>query len=111
MALESDAEIKEIQGRSGYSNVVANNEDISGGKEHTIGNVPSFSLWLSVGGAIDITVEGSPDGGQTWYTLPESKIVFSGAGDDVKHISYHMDRIRLTGSNATAVTAQIREVM
>lgn len=111
MAVETNTQVDEIAGRKGYENRVADAEDISGGVEHAIGNVPAFSLWLSVGGAIDITVEASPDGGATWYELPESQITFSGAADDVKHISYNMNRIRLTGSDATAVTAQIREVM
>ena len=112
MALESDAEIKEIQGRKGYSNdVVKPAADISTGVEHVVGNVPSFTIYLSASAAINVAVEVSPNGGTDWYELPESPVKFTAAGDDAVHVSYNCDRVRLTGSTIDPVKAQIREVM
>lgn len=112
MALNSDAQIKEIQGRKGYANDVTDGlEDTSGGVEHVVGNVPSFTVWLKTGGAVNVDIELSPDGGTTWYMLPESPVKFSGADDNAVHISYNCNRIRLTGSDATGVQAQVREVL
>lgn len=86
-------------------------EDISGGVETEVGNVSTFTLYLSVGAAVDVKVEASPDGGDTWYLLPESPVKFASKGDDAVHLQYNMNRIRLTGSNTSSVEAQIREVV
>ena len=112
MALDSDAEIKEIQGRKGYTNALTNGqEDLSGGVEHVIGNVPAVTVYLSAAGSVSVKFEASPDGGTTWFTLPESPVEFTGAGDDVIHIKYNLDRLRLTATNTTGVQAVVREVM
>lgn len=84
--------------------------DISGGVTAELSNYSRWTLYIHVAGAIDITVELSPDGGSTWYEIPESALSYSAAADDVLEMGYDATRIRLTGSNATNVTAQVRGV-
>jgi len=94
----------------GETITIANNEDISAGKTAALKNFKRWTLYLKTAGAIDITIELSPDGGTTWYKAPESPISFSAAGDDVVEMGYDCTHIKLTGSNTTDVTAQIRGV-
>jgi len=89
---------------------IASTEDISGGVTGSLSNFDRWTLYINVAGAIDITVELSPDGGTTWYEIPESALSYSAAADDVLEMGYDATRIRLTGSNATNVTAQVRGV-
>jgi len=84
--------------------------DISGGVTAELSNYKRWTLYLKAADAIDITVELSPDEGNTWYEVPESPVSFSGAGDRVIEMGYDATHIRLTGSNTTRVTAQIRGV-
>jgi len=86
-------------------------EDISGSVETEVGDVSSFTLYLGTEGAVDVEVALSPDGGKTWYVTPESPVQFAEAGADIIHIEYNASNIRLTGSNGTAVEAQIREMV
>jgi len=81
--------------------------DISGGVTASLRNYDSWTLYTHVAGAIDITVELSPDNGDTWYEIPESPLSYSEATDDVNVIDYNGTDIRLTGSNTTDVTADI----
>jgi len=112
MALESDATIEEIQGRKGYQNTVTDGEeDISGGVEHVVGNVPAFTVYIHATATINVSIELSPDGGTNWYTLDESPVEMSAAGDTAVHIKYNATHIRLTGSTGDPVKVQIREVM
>jgi len=89
---------------------IADAEDISGGVEAELSNYDRWTLYVHVAGAIDITVELSPDGGTTWYEIDESPYSYGGVTDDTEEFGYDADRIRLTGSNATNVTAQVRGV-
>jgi len=89
---------------------VASAEDISGGVTAELSNYNRWTLFIHVAGAIDVTVELSPDGGDTWYESPESPLSYSGTGDDAVEFGYDATDIRLTGSNATNITAQIRGV-
>jgi len=89
---------------------IANAEDISAGVTASLANFDRWTLLLNAAGAIDITVEISPDGGTTWYEIPESPLSFSGAGDKTEELGYDATNIRLTGSNATNVTSQVRGV-
>jgi len=84
-------------------------EDISGGVESDLYNYRWWTLYLSVAGAIDVTVELSPDG-TDWYEIPESPLSYSESGDDVLEVGYDANKIRLTGSNATDVTSQVKGV-
>lgn len=94
----------------GETVVVAREQDISGGVEASLKNYRRWTLYLKTGGAVDITIELSPDGGETWFTIPESPVSFSAAGDDVIEMGYDATNIRLTGSNSTSVTALIRGI-
>lgn len=112
MALESDANVEEIQGRKGTTRDLTDGaEDLQTGREKVVGNVPEFTIYLSADGAVEVSVHLSPDGGSTWYEAPESPVKFAAAGDEMVHIKYNCDRVRLTTNNATGVQAQVREVM
>lgn len=70
----------------------------------------SRTLFLNTAGAIDITVELSPDGGSNFYEIDESPIEINSATDRTVEFGYDFDRIKLTGSNTTDVLAQIFRV-
>jgi len=108
-----DAAISKLKSRTGgRRELTTGPEDISGGVEQAIGNVPAATLYLAASGAVEVTVEFSPDAGKTWYEpTAESPVAFNAAGEDIVHIEYHATDIRLTGSNGTAVEAQVREVV
>jgi len=84
--------------------------DISGGVTAELSNYSRWTLYIHVAGAIDITVELSPDGGSTWYEIPESALSYGGATDDALSLGYDATHIRLTGSNTTSTTAQVRGI-
>jgi len=103
----------EFTGRTaGTAGLTSGQEDISGGVEAKVGNVDSVTIFLETAGAVNVTVEFSPDGGSNWYEpADESPVEFSGDSTDIVHVDYNVDRVRLTGSDATGVKAQIREVV
>lgn len=113
MSLDTETEIRDIKGRSGNSSDVTNGqEDISVQKTSPVGNVSSFTVFLDAAGAVDVTIELSPDGGSTWYEpRKESPVSFSGANEEIVQVEYNATDIRVTGSDTTAVEVQIREVV
>ncbi len=112
MVVNTTSEETSITERASGVGQLADAADISGdGVEARTSASESTTLFLSVEGAVDVTVEVSPDGGETWYVLPESPAAFDAAGDDAIKIAYDFNRIRLSASDGTAVTAQIREVV
>lgn len=111
MTVNTRSETTNISDRSGGQAKLADAENISTGATAETANTASTTLYLHVEGAVDITVEASPDGGETWYVLPESPVQFTAAGDNAVQFGYDFNRIRVTGSNSTAVTAQLREVV
>jgi len=94
----------------GETITICTNADTSGGVTASLKNFKRWTLYLKVSAAMDITIELSPDGGTTWYEIPESPISFSAAGDDVLEVGYDATHIKLTGSTTDTVTAQIRGV-
>lgn len=94
---------------AGETLTICTTADISGGVSQELNNYNRLTLYLKTGGAIDVTLELSADG-STWYEPSESPISFAGAGDDVLELGYDATDIRLTGSNATLVTGQIKGV-
>jgi len=112
MPIRGIADIQELKGRLGRSSELTDGpEDISGGTERELNDVTSTTLYLHAEGAVSITVEGSPDSGDTWYVFSESPISFESAGDKMIHWPYNLDRLRLSANNGTAVRAQVREVV
>lgn len=93
------------------TNIQSPAADISGGVTASPRTNRDHTLYLNTAGAVDVTVELSPDSGDHWYEIAESPITISSATDDVTHIGYSFDTIRLTGSNATNVLAQMHQVM
>jgi hypothetical protein len=89
---------------------ICKDADISGGIVAALEPFRRFTIFLKVTAAIDITVELSPDNQTTWFTIPESPISFTAAGDDVLEVGYDATHIRLTGSTTAAVTAIVRGV-
>lgn len=112
MPVESTTEIENITGRDGrLRELQPEPGDISGGVAATVGDVSSLTLYLAASGAVQVTVEASADGGETYFTLPESPVSFAEAGDDAILINYDMNKIRLTASDGTNVQAILREVV
>ena len=109
MALEGDVSITGLA-RAEKNPQLADAENVSTGVETTFESTAAkIVLFLDVAGAIDITVELTPDSGSTWFepndgALPLS---FSSADDDVVVLNYSATGIRITGSNGTAVTAEV----
>jgi len=99
----------ELGEKAGDYLVVADAEDISAGIEQELKDCSKLTFYVHVDGAIDITVEMSPDGGGHWFEIPESPLSYGGAGDDVLEVGYSGDRLRITGSNTTATTFMVRE--
>lgn len=108
-----DGIIETIQGRNGEEKELTDgSQDISSGVEREVADVTAFTIFIQAAGAVDVTVEFSPDGGTTWYEpKKESPVSFSGANTDLVHVDYNATNVRLTGSDATGVNAQIREVV
>jgi len=96
---------------AGESGLTDGAEDITGSVEAEVDDVSAFTLFLGAQGAVDVEVELSPDDGSTWYEAPESPVSFGEGGAEVVHIRYNVTNIRLTGSDATPVEAQVREVV
>jgi len=92
---------------SGETVNICDSEDISGGVTASLSNYDGWTLYTHVAGAIDITVEISPDNTDTWYEIPESPLSYSEETDDANVIDYDGTDIRLTGSNDTDVTADV----
>lgn len=117
MVVETTSEETNITERASGTGQLADAEDISGGKTARTSATESTTLYLSVAAAVDVTVEASPDGGSTWYTLPESPLKLDAPGADADtndtavKFGYDFDRLRLSASNGTAITAQLREVV
>ena len=112
MGIDTFGSVEQIKSRATRDRQLANGEDISTGVTATIGNVSKFSLFIETAGAVNITIEFSPDGGSNWYTVQsDSPLEYGGAVTDSIEIGIAADKIRLTGSNTTNVTAQLYEVV
>jgi hypothetical protein len=94
--------------RNASTLTIATNDDISGGVTQALENYSAYSLYLTTAGAVDVTVELSPDSESNYMEPSESPIVFNAAGDEIIEIAHPATHIRLTGSNATQVTAVVR---
>jgi len=86
------------------------NGDISGGVEADLPPATKWTLFLHVNGAIDVSIYLSPDG-VDWFEIPESPRSFASAGDDVIEVGYTARKVKLVGSNTTAVLAKIHYVV
>lgn len=111
MVLSTESERTNLSGRGAGETALANGDDLTGGVEAAIADVQSFTVYLSVDGAVNVDVRASPDGGDSWYSLPEGPVRFESAGDEAIHVRYNMTDLKLVASNDTAVTAQIRQVV
>jgi len=111
MVLDTNSERTNISGRASGDSMLADSEDITGGVTAAIADVQSFTVYVAADGEVDIEVAASPDGGQSWYVLPESPLRFAAAGEEAIHVRYNMTHLRLDASNETDVTAQVRQVV
>lgn len=112
MTVKTSSERTNLSDRAGGSAKLADAADLTNGVVAKSANVESTTLYLSVSGAVNVTVEVSPDGGETWYVLPESPVSFDGENDTTIDIAYNHNRLRLTSTDgAVDVTAQVREVV
>lgn len=90
-------------------------QDISGGVTAELatdgGDSENATIFLETQGAVDVTIEFSPDNGDTWREpADESPVSFGSAGQDIVHVEYAATDVRLTGSNATGVDVDVRMV-
>jgi len=112
MTVNTNSQRTNISDREGGSALLADAANLSAGVTAKTSDVDSATLYLSVDGAVEVEVEASPDGGETWFVLPESPVKFSGTDDDAVHLLYNFNRLRLTSDDAAvAVTAALREVV
>ena len=111
MGLDAEVEKIKARGASGTS-LTDGAEDISEGVEATLstgtGAASSATLFIKTEGAIELTIEFSPDGSVWYEPTAESPIVFDGADEDVAFIEYDAAAIRVTGSTTTAVNLDLR---
>ena len=118
MTVNTNSERTNISDREGGSALLADAANLSAGVTAKTSDVDSATLYLSVDGAVEVEVEASPDGGETWFVLPESPLDLAAPADgedtrdDAVVFRYDFNRLRLTSSDAgVAVTAAIREVV
>jgi len=112
MPTETVGDVEKIQGRATLERGLTDGaEDISTGTASELGDTSSWTLYLGAEGAVDVEVSLSPDGGETWYVAPESPVSFSEADADIIKMGYDATAVRIKGSDATAVEAQIYEVV
>jgi len=112
MPVGVSGDIEELQGRATLERGLTDGaEDISAGTASELGDASSWTLYLGAEGAVDVEVSLSPDGGTTWYVAPESPVSFSEADADIIKMGYDATAVRIQGSDATGVEAQIYEVV
>lgn len=87
-------------------------EDISDGVEASLstekGAPSSATLFIATEGALELTIEFSPDGDTFREPLDESPIGYDGATEDVAYIEYDAAAIRVSASNSTKVDLDLR---
>jgi len=112
MPVGVSGDIEELQGRATLERGLTNGaEDISAGTASELGDASSWTLYLGAEGAVEVEISLSPDGGDTWYVVPESPVTFDEAGADIIEMGYNASAVRLEGSDATNVDAQVYEVV
>lgn len=101
--------------RSSPNENIADNVDISGGANFFIplgeeNRWRNTSLYIRTAGAIDITLELSPEnsGSPDFFEPAESPLVFTDAGENIFEIDFTWKGIQLTGSNTNLVTAKLK---
>jgi hypothetical protein len=118
MVVHTSSEQTNISSRDAGSALLADAANISTGVTASASASESTTLYVAVDGAVELTVEASPDGGSTWFVLPESPLSLDApaqgedTNDDAVVFGYDFNRLRLTASTAdVSVTAAIREVV
>ncbi len=105
----------EVVGGRGASmgSLTDGHEDLSSGVTASVstetGDMMAATLYIDTEGAVDLKIEFSPDGGETWREPQgESPVEFSGAQQDLVLIEYQATHLRVTASNNTAVNLDLR---
>ncbi len=112
MPTKANIEILGGRGATGAS-LTDGPEDISDGLEVNVqtetGDIAAATLYIATEGAVDVSIEFSPDNGDTWREpLYESPVTFDEADQDLVLIEYQATDLRVTGSNSTAVDLDLR---
>jgi len=98
--------LRETIGSEGRETItICESKDISSGIETTLKAYDRWTLYLKAAGAVDIKIELYD--GVEYHEIDESPISFGSAGSRVLSMGYDAYKIKLTGSNTTAVTARI----
>ncbi|WP_058365231.1 hypothetical protein [Haloparvum sedimenti] len=111
-----DSNVEKIDAREGVSTAITDGyEDLTGdGTEASLstglGDPSSATLYVATEGAVELTVEFSPDGGTNWFEPndPELPLKFDSAGDDVVLMDFNASDVRVTASDATGVKLALR---
>ena len=98
--------IKQVLGQDAMETItICEDENISSGVEASLKAYKRWTLYLKAAGAINVTIK-LYDGSE-YHEIDESPISFSSAGSRVLSMGYDAYKIKLTGSNTTAVTARV----
>jgi len=114
MPVDTKTDVKQLNGYAAASTSITDGpEDISTGVSAELlvaaSAGSSATLFISTEGAVNLTIEFSPDGGGTWHEpAEESPISFDAAGEDVAYIEFDASMLRVTGSNGTGVDLDLR---
>jgi hypothetical protein len=111
MVLSTNSERTNLSGRGAGEAMLADGEDLTDPVEAAIADVQSFTVYLRADGEVNVDVEASPDGGDSWFSLPEAPVRFAAAGEEAIHIRYNMTDLRLSADSDVPVTAQLRQVV
>ena len=99
------------QTRYAQTVTIADNEDVSGGIIAELYYYLRWTIFIKTQGDVELTVEMSPDDGNTWYEIPDSPLSYGEATDHVIEFGYDADKMRITANTSTAVTAQIKGIV
>lgn len=113
MPVDTNTEVNSIDGRGTAGEPITNGfEDISAGVTADLstgdGAPSTATLYIATEGAIELTIEFSPDGETFREPAEESPIEFTEAGEDVAFIDYDAAAVRVESSNATGVDLDLR---
>jgi len=113
MPVDTNTEVNSIDGRgSADASLTDGFEDLSAGTTADLstgdGAASTATLFIATEGAVDLTIEFSPDGETFREPTDESPIEFSGAAEDVALIDYDAAAVRVEASNTTGVDLDLR---
>lgn len=113
MPVGTETDVKSIEGRgTAETSITDGPEDISNGVTVDLstatGAASTATLFIETQGAVELTIEFSPDGETFREPADESPIEFTEAGEDVAFIEFDAAAVRVSGSDTTGVDLDLR---